>query len=431
MGRINIDMNRRNFLQIGGLGAFGVNLFDTLQAQGSQGKAAVEGKAKSVIHIYLPGGSAHQETWDPKYLSPAEYRGPLGTVDTSIIGHKFSENLRQTAKIADKITVIRSMTHGEAAHERGTHSMITGYKPSPALEYPSMGSVTSHEFGGRNNLPAYIAIPKAVQKGGPGYLSNAYSPFSIGANPESANFKVRDLALPTDIDVERFGQRQKMRTIVDTHFNAHSKISDQMRAMNTFYDKAYSLISSDGARAAFDLNKETKKTKEAYGLNSAGQRFLLARRLVEAGTRFVTVTYGGWDHHNNIKDNITRQLQPFDQAYAQLITDLDQRGLLDSTLVIVSSEFGRTPKINATAGRDHWPKVFSIAMAGGGIKRGYVHGMSDPTGSEPEEDPFTNDTMAATVFHLLGIDPDKDLMASGNRPIKIAYNSKPEELILA
>ena len=201
--------------------------------------------------------------------------------------------------------------------------------------------------------------------------------------------------------------------------------------MNTFYDKAYSLISSDGARAAFDLNKETKKMKEAYGLNSAGQRFLLARRLVEAGTRFVTVTYGGWDHHNNIKDNITRQLQPFDQAYAQLITDLDQRGLLDSTLVIVSSEFGRTPKINATAGRDHWPKVFSIAMAGGGIKRGYVHGMSDPTGSEPEEDPFTNDTMAATVFHLLGIDPDKDLMASGNRPIKIAYNSKPEELILA
>ena len=203
-----------------------------------------------------------------------------------------------------------------------------------------------------------------------------------------------------------------------------------MRAMDTFYDKAYDIISSPKARAAFDLNKETDKVREQYGLNAAGQRFLLARRLVEAGTRFVTVTYGGWDHHTNIKDNVTRQLQPFDQAYAQLLTDLDQRGLLDSTLVVVSSEFGRTPKINANAGRDHWPGVFSITMAGGGVKRGFVYGKSDPNGSEVEEDPFTNDVYSATIFHLLGIDPDKDLFAPGARPIKVAY-AKPEMSLLA
>ena len=426
----NADMKRRNFLQMGALGAFGLNLADVLRLQASTGKPSVEGTAKSVIHIYLPGGSTHHETWDPKYLAPAEYRGPLGSVKTSIPGIRFSENLVKTAKVADKMTIIRSMTHRESAHERGTHSMMTGYQPSPSLEYPSMGSVTAHEFGARNNLPAYVAIPSEARSGGSGYLSNAYSPFSIGSNPESPNFKVRDLNLPTDVDTDRFKNRKSMLDIVDSNFKKHEKVSDHMRAMDTFYDKAYDIISSPKARAAFDLNQEPDKVKEQYGLNAAGQRFLLARRLVEAGTRFVTVTYGGWDHHTNIKDNVTRQLQPFDQAYAQLLIDLEQRGLLDSTLVVVSSEFGRTPKINANAGRDHWPGVFSITMAGGGVKRGFVYGKSDPNGSEVEEDPFVNDVYSATIFHLLGIDPDKDLFAPGSRPIKVAY-AKPEMSILA
>ena len=180
-------MKRRNFLQMGALGAFGLNLADVLRLQASTGKPSVEGTAKSVIHIYLPGGSTHHETWDPKYLAPAEYRGPLGSVKTSIPGIRFSENLVKTAKVADKMTIIRSMTHRESAHERGTHSMMTGYQPSPSLEYPSMGSVTAHEFGARNNLPAYVAIPSEARAGGSGYLSNAYSPFSIGSNPESPN----------------------------------------------------------------------------------------------------------------------------------------------------------------------------------------------------------------------------------------------------
>ena len=186
--------------------------------------------------------------------------------------------------------------------------------------------------------------------------------------------------------------------------------------------KAYDLISSPKARAAFEIDKEPAKVRDAYGMNSAGQRFLMARRLVEAGVRFVTLTYGGWDHHSSIKDNMTRQLVPFDKAYAALITDLAQKGMLDDTLVMVTTEFGRTPKINANSGRDHWPQVFSIALAGGGIKGGYIHGTSDPTGSVPEDDPFTVDNYAATVYSLMGIDSRKELMADGGRPIRVVNN---------
>lgn len=409
-------MERRNFIQLGSLGILGLTIEDVLAAEQTWSPSK-EGKAKNIIHIYLPGGMAHQESWDPKYLSAAEYRGPLGTVDT-VTGEKLSENLKYTAKIADKITIIRSMTHGEAAHERGTHSMMTGWKPSPAIVYPSMGSVVSHEFGSRKNLPPYVAIPNASRNSGVGYLSFKHGPFGLGSNPESSNFSVRDLKLPNGMTGERWKSRKKMRATVDDYFSKIEK-SDQMLAMDSFYSKAYDMISSPEARAAFEIDKEPAKLREKYGMNSAGQRFLLARRLVEAGVRFVTLTYGSWDHHSNIKDNMSRQLLSFDKAYATLITDLHQRGMLKDTLVLVTSEFGRTPKINATAGRDHWPRVFSIAMAGAGIKKGLIYGASDPTGAEPEENPFTVDNYASTIFHLIGIDPNKELMASGGRPIRV------------
>ena len=409
-------MERRNFIQLGSLGVLGLTVEDILAAEHTWSPSK-EGKAKNIIHIYLPGGMAHQESWDPKHLSAAEYRGPLGTVNT-VTGEKLSENLKHTAKITDKITIIRSMTHGEAAHERGTHSMMTGWKPSPAIVYPSMGSVVSHEFGSRKNLPPYVAIPNPSRNSGAGYLSFKHGPFGLGSNPESSNFSVRDLKLPDGMTTERWKSRKEMRATVDDYFSKIEK-SDQMLAMDSFYSKAYDMISSPEARAAFEIDKEPVKLREKYGMNSAGQRFLLARRLVEAGVRFVTLTYGSWDHHNNIKDNMSRQLMSFDKAYATLITDLHQRGMLKDTLVLVTSEFGRTPKINATAGRDHWPRVFSIAMAGAGIKKGLIYGSSDPTGAEPEEDPFTVDNYASTIFHLIGIDPNKELIASGGRPIRV------------
>lgn len=427
--------SRREFLYVGLLGTLGMKMSDLFRLEARTAGAAplglAAGKAKSVINIYLPGGMSHQESFDPKTTAPIEYRGPMEAIKTSLDGVYFSENLKETAKVADKITVVRSMTHGEAAHERGTHAMFTGYRPSPAIQYPSMGSVVSHELGERNNLPPYILIPnQTTPYAGTGYLGAAYGGFALGSDPATDSFSVRDLTLPSGIDPQRFAERREMRSVVDAHFSALEK-SDALEGMDSFYQRAYAMISSDHARAAFDIKAESKKTRDDYGRNAAGQRMLLARRLVEAGVRFVSLTYGSWDHHDNIKRANGAQMPNFDKAYAALIRDLDQRGLLDSTLVVVNTEFGRTPKINGTAGRDHWPKVFSIALAGGGIKRGYVHGSSDATGGEPDADPLSVEDYAATIFHQIGIDPEKTLLSPGGRPQAIVKDGKVVKELLA
>src|SRR5580765_193971 len=420
--------NRREFLFVGLVGSVGLTLGNLLklQAQTAQSKA----RAQSVINIFLPGGIAAQESFDPKMLAPIEYRGPLGNVKTSIEGVHFSELLKQTAKVADKICVIRSMTHGEADHDRGTHNMFTGWRPSPAVQYPSIGSIVSHELGSRNDLPPYVCIPSQPNTfAGTGYLGSAFGPFSLGADPANNGFKVRDLNLPSGVDEKRFAQRREMRAVVDAHFSALEK-SDALSGMDSFYQRAYAMMSSDKAREAFDLQKEADKLRDEYGRNAAGQRMLLARRLVEAGVRFVSLTYGGWDHHENIRNGFTSQMPAFDQAFAALIRDLASRGMLESTLVLVTTEFGRTPKINGTGGRDHYPKVFSIVMAGGGIKQGYVHGSTDPTGTEPDNDPLTVPDYAATIYQLLGIDFEKNLMA-GTRPVKIIKDGEVAKALLA
>ena len=405
-------MNRREFLYTGLMGGLGLTMGDLLKLQAESNTAA---RAQSIIHIYLPGGAAAQETWDPHPQAPIEYRGPLGSIKTAIPGVHFSEHMRATAKIADRLTVVRSMTHGEAAHERGTMSMFTGYRPSPAIEYPSFGSIVSHELGGRNNLPAYVCVPnKLSEPADSGYLSKAYGPFSLGSDPAAENFKVRDLNLPTGVDQPRFDRRRSILDTVDQHFKYIEK-SDAVASMDTFYQQAYDLIASPQARAAFDIHQEPTKVRESYGMHQAGQRFLMARRLVEAGVRFVSVTYGGWDMHTNIAKGIATQVPVFDQAYAALILDLEQRGMLDSTIVMVSSEFGRTPKINKDAGRDHWPRVFSVAFAGGGFQRGLVYGSSDATGADVEDNPVTVENLAATMYHQLGIDPDRPLDRKSTR----------------
>jgi hypothetical protein len=430
-------LSRRTFLHVGYVGGLGLGLdqFFRLKAAAADGlppAAAKKGpKAESVIHIFLPGGMAHQESWDPKPYAPVEYRGDMGFAQTKLDGVLFNECLKQTAAIADKITVARAMTHGEAAHERGTHNMFTGYRPSPALTFPSMGSVVSHELGVRNNLPPYVAVPNVVSNfAQSGYLSSSYAPFSLGSDPAGGGFRVQDLALPGGITPERFGERRSMLDAVNEHFRSKEK-ADNLDAMDTFYQRAYGLVSSEKARAAFDINAEPAKLRDEYGRNAAGQRMLMARRLVEAGVRFVTLHYGGWDYHNGITANTRASLPAFDQAFARLIRDLDERGMLDKTLVMVSSEFGRTPKINGNAGRDHWPKVFSVALAGGGIKRGFIYGKSDPTASEPEEDGLTVEDLAHTVYHCLGIDADKKLMSPGDRPIDIVREGHTRKDLLA
>ncbi|HTU26800.1 MAG TPA: DUF1501 domain-containing protein [Pirellulales bacterium] len=427
--------SRRGFLTVGALTGVGLTLGDYFRLQEAQGAQKnydfIEAKAKSVIHIFLPGGMAHQESFDPKPYAPIEYRGELGTVATKVPGEVFSSTLPQTAQIADKITVIRSMSHGEAAHERGTHNMFTGYRPSPALVFPSMGSVVSHEYGPRNNLPPYVCVPNQPNEyASTGYLSSSYGPFSLGADPANGGFKVRDLSLPAGIDDARFARRRSALDAVNHHF-AEAEKADALSAMDTFYERAYSLISSADAREAFNIDAESAAVRDEYGRNPAGQRMLLARRLVGAGVRFVSVTFGSWDMHTQITPGMRNSMPPFDQAFATLIRDLDRSGMLKETLVMVSSEFGRTPKINKDAGRDHWPKVFSIVLAGGGLKEGLIYGASNAVASEPDHDEVGPADLATTVYHQLGIVADKELMAPGNRPIEIVDGGKVRTELLA
>jgi hypothetical protein len=432
--------SRREFLHvgalhIGGCAGAGLSLGSLLRMEAARAEAKQHvhftGTAKSVIHVWLPGGWAQQETFDPKPLAPAEYRGELGVIGTSLPGVQFSEQLVKTAAIADKITVVRSMTHGEAAHERGTHNMFTGYRPSPALTYPSFGSVVAHELGPRANLPPYVCIPGLpAPDAQAGYLGSGYGPFALGSDPADGGFNVRDLALPGGVDVDRFSTRQRLRDAVGRHFQ-RLEDAGTIAAMDSFYERAYALVSSAEARAAFDVRAEPDAIRDEYGRHQAGQRMLLARRLVEAGVRFVTLSYGGWDMHQRIREGITTTLPPFDQAFAALVTDLDRRGLLDSTLVMVSSEFGRTPRVNKDAGRDHWPKVFSIVLAGGGVKRGHVSGASDAIAAEPQDHPLTVEDLATTVYHCLGIVADKELIAPGNRPVEIVDGGTVRNDLLA
>ncbi len=427
-------LSRRGFLAAGSFGGLGISLAELMMLQQVQAQQKnyehLEAKAKSVIHVFLPGGIAHQETFDPKPYSPLEYRGELGSIRTNT-GETFSETLPNLAKCADKFSVIRSMTHGEAAHERGTHNMFTGYKPSPALVFPSFGAVVSHEYGPRNDLPPYVCVPNVPNEyAGTGYLSSSYGPFALGDDPQTPRFQVRDLNLAGGVDAERFVRRKSALEAVNRRF-ASLTSSDNVNAMDTFYERAYGLLDSPTAREAFQIDKEDAALRDRYGRNQAGQRLLMARRLVEAGVRLVTVTYGGWDMHANITRGFRNSMPPLDVALAVLLDDLSQRGMLDETLVIVSSEFGRTPKINTDAGRDHWPKVFSVMLAGGGIQGGMVYGSSDATAAEPEENPVTPEDLATTMYHLLGIVADKELMAPGDRPIEIVDGGQVIKPLLA
>jgi hypothetical protein len=426
--------SRREFFYVGLLGGLGLTLPGFLKNQAlasTIGSYSHEPVATGIIHVFLPGGIAHQESFDPKPFAPAEYRGPFGAIDTAIPGVQFSQFMKETAKVADKMTIIRAMAHGEAAHERGTHNMFTGYRPSPALSYPSLGSVVSHELGPRNDLPPYVCVPNVPNEfANSGYLSSAFGPFALGSDPARDDFQVRDLSLPNGVCDERFARRRSLLETVDHHFSVMEE-SDALASMDAFYQHAYKLISSQKAREAFDMTAEPDAIKEEYGKTAAGQRMLLARRLIEGGVRFVSLTAGGWDHHDNIKSGIESNLPPVDKAIAALIRDLDRRGMLDSTLVMVTTEFGRTPKINNTGGRDHWPRVFSTMLAGGGMQQGYVHGASDSLGAEPEEDMVTVESLAKTIYHQIGIDAEKELMSPGDRPIEIVDGGEVIDALLA
>jgi hypothetical protein len=430
-------LRRRDAMRIGFCAALGLSLPDVL---GHEARAAAtpgmfqEGKAKSIIHLHLPGGMSQQESWDPKPEVPTEYRGTFGVVKTKT-GEIFSENFTRLAKVSDKITVVRSVVGKIPDHGLATYHMFTGYTPTTVLDYPQIGAVVSHLMGTRKGLPPYVAVPNLHSfAGGTGFLSSKYGAFQLNADPGADGpFKVRDFNIPAGVSMDQFERRKSAREIVERHLRKLEADPDKLNTMDEFNRSAYSLLTSESARRAFSLEGETDATRELYGRGyklkqnapaAVGERLLLARRMVEAGVRFVTVTYGAWDAHVGIKDTCNEQMPALDHAITGLITDLDQRGMLDSTLVMVTTEFGRTPKVNQSNGRDHWARVFSMMLAGGGITRGQVYGASDATAAEPSRDAVPVEDFLCTVYHQLGIDSSEKLLALGTRPVEIVSGGK-------
>lgn len=443
--------SRRSMLQVGILGSLRLSLGEYFKTQafaasaGDSRSPRGDAPAKNVIQIILPGGFSHHESWDPKPEAPIEYRGALGVVKTKIPGMVLSQNMQRTAQILDKITVIRSLVGKIPDHAQSQYHIFTGYTPSAAVQHPHMGAIVSHELGGMNNLPSWIGIPKAstLTPAGTGYMAAKYGCFDVGADPGMPGFRVRDVAMTPGLTPANFNERLSLQQAVSEHFQSLETDGAALGTMDEFHRQAYALISSPKAQAAFTLDGESEATRKLYGcglyrsvktgkpLLTAAERFMAARRLVEAGARFVTVQYGDWDTHMRINDTFNDALPAFDHAFAGLITDLEQRGLLDSTLVMVMTEFGRSAKVNATAGRDHNSKGFSMALAGGGITKGQIYGASDSIGAEPSRDPVRVEDYLATCYWQLGIDSNKRLMASGERPIDIVHDGKVMKGLIA
>lgn len=405
--------HRRDFIRVGVLSFMGLSLSKYMALADAAKKAGPgpgmaqtpNATADSAILIWLAGGPSHLDTWDLKPEAPLEIRGTFKPIATKANGMQISEHMPKIAAQGDKICVVRSVTSPTGAHEIGTHYMLTGFLPLPGFAVPSYGAVASNLLGPRSALPPYISIQQPSSEMGAGFLGAALNPFYPGGDPSNPNFRVRDLEPAQGMSAEKLDRRRALREVVDSAFKEHEKGSDRAKAVDSFYNRAYSLLSSSDARAAFDLKKEPDTVRDAYGRNSFGQSLLLSRRLVEAGVRFSTVTLGGWDNHTNIFNALGGGMLPrFDQSFAAFLADMDQRGLLKRTLVIVMGEFGRTPIINKDGGRDHHPRVFSMVLAGGGVRGGTVVGESDARGMEPASDPVKPEDIAATIYHCLGID---------------------------
>jgi len=402
--------HRRDVLRVGVLSLLGLSLSKYYALADSAPKTQADGQhtagtADSVVLIWLAGGPSHVDTFDPKPDSPLEIRGKFNAIPTNANGIQLSEHLPKLAQQMDKVCAVRSVTSPTGAHEIGTHYMLTGFMPLPGFAVPSYGAVASSLLGPRSALPPYISIQQPGSEMGAGFLGASLNPFYPGGDPANPNFRVRDLDPSAGMTEAKQERRKQLRETVDAAFRQHEKGSDTARAVDSFYNRAYTLLSSTEARAAFDLSKEKPELRDSYGRNNFGQSLLLARRLTEAGVRFSTVTLGGWDNHSNIFGALGNgHLNMFDQSFSTFIADLAQRGLLQRTLVVVMGEFGRTPIINRDAGRDHYPRVFSMLMAGGGVKGGTVVGSSDAKGMEPASDPVRPEDIAATIYHCLGID---------------------------
>ena len=442
-GTASSKLTRRSFLQAGTLGVGGLGLADLLRLRAENPGSA---KDTRVILFWMSGGPGHMETWEPKPDAVTQYRGPFGAIRTNVPGISFGELLPQQAKLMDKLAILRSVHHGSGDHTKGNHWMLTGYE-GPAFnapdfmnqKRPSLGSVASKLRGPcRPGLPPYVAVPHL--RGGTdnffhyaAYLGAGANPLICNSDPNTPQFRVRNLALAPELTLDRLESRRHLLEAVDqvrrgadaraVEFDEHSR-------------RAFDLLTSRPVATAFDIAAEAPALRDRYGRHIFGQSALLARRLVEAGVTFVTVNTEPWDHHGTANrlptaEGARKLIPPFDQALAALVEDLIARGLYEKTLVVAMGEFGRTPRMNPEGGRDHWGNVFSVLIGGGGLKMGQVIGKSNPRGEHPVDRPISPQDVAATVLHHLGIDGRKVIFHdTQNRPVALIENGQPiRELI--
>jgi hypothetical protein len=447
--RRRLALDRRSFLKTGFLGFAGLSLGDLLRLQS---QAAVSGKSssreKSVIILWMRGGPSQHETWDPKPEAPSEYRGEFGAMSTKVPGIQICDLLPLSAGIMDKWSIIRSLYHTDSGHSSADQICFTGYPGNPSAPaegpgnmMPSCGSIVAKQLQQKNpRLPAYVMIPKMVPGTSAAYLGTPCEPFETIADPaKDGPFRIPLFQMPTGVSLQRLGERRAMLESFDRLRRDVDK-SGLMEAMDSFQQQAWDILSSPKARDAFDLDAESKDVRERYGfipefkaptpdrcgVPAWSQRLLLARRLIEAGVRLVTVDLRWWDTHVQGFDTMRNGFLPrWDRAFTALIEDLHHRGLLKTTMVLAWGEFGRTPKINANAGRDHWPNVFSAAMAGGGIQGGRVVGASDAHGAEPAENPKTPQDVLATVYRHLSIDTHAQYADFSGRPHPVLPSGEP------
>ena len=440
---------RRDFLKVGSLGAIGLSLPQYLWAK-EHGAVDQGADDRSCIMIFNLGAPSQLDTFDMKPDAPAEVRGPFKPIRTASPEIEISEIFPQHAKVAKHFSLVRSCYHTSAAvHDAGWQMMQTGRQFTGGIETPHAGAVVSYLHGRRTDLPPFVVLPELMGRGGGnlpngqagGFLGKSHDPFALMADPSKPNFKVPDLLPPPEIGTVRLERRRRMRQIVDQTVDYFEQ-SDDARLLDSNFQAAYRLMTSQQARDAFDLSKEPQKVRERYGQNRFGQCCLLARRLVEAGVRFVTINTFltvfdeiTWDIHGSkpftsiegMRDIVAPM---YDQAYSALIEDLVDRGMLDSTMVACLAEFGRTPKVNPAGGRDHWPQCFTVSFAGGGVQGGRVVGASDPIGGIPAERPTQPGEVVATIFRGLGLDPTGHLPGPAGRPFPLVDigNGPIEEL---
>lgn len=433
-------LKRRSMLRLGGAG-LASSALPLLSDESGNEPSRSAGKAKACIFLMLEGGPSHIDMWDLKPSAPKEIRGPFRPISTNVAGTQIGHILPKCAQITDKLTIMRSHSHRDNAHQTGRHWVFTGYPPSfadgqakgmPFNElYPSIGSILARELGPGGAVPPYIEMPNPLGPGGPGFYGARFAPFTIETDPVQPDFTVRDLSVAGGIDQDRFELRQRLLAGAEK-LGPGGPPSGKAKTLSSYYERAFELVTSPEAKRAFRIQEESAATRERYGLTSIGQCSLLARRLVQAGCRFIGIDHGSWDTHvDNFTSHEKALVPPTDQALSALVSDLDERGMLDETLVVMMGEMGRTPKINNNAGRDHWSQCQTVVFSGGGTRNGIVIGASDKTASLPITQPYGIQDLLRTIFHLMGVDADRVYHTPLGRPVPIVNGGHVVEELLA